>query len=92
MKGKKMNDSNSVDKRESGALLVDKREAAWLLSVCPRTIDNLIARRELPVRRIGRRVLIPRKALEQFVRRDHSTIRQDREVLVRVESTTGDNQ
>ena len=50
------------------ALLHSKLEAAAMLNVCPRTIDNLIAMKELPVRRIGRRVLIPRAALLNFAR------------------------
>ena len=57
----------------SEKILLDKKTAARLLSVSPRTIDNLIAGRELVVRRVGRRVLIPRQSLEQFARRDHMT-------------------
>jgi len=52
-------------------LLVSKRDAAGLLSLCLRSIDNLIAAKELPCRRIGRRVLIPYTALVAFARRDH---------------------
>ena len=59
-------------------ILVDKRTAARLLSLSLRTVDNLIAQRELPVRRVGRRVLIPRKALENFARRDHPTRNRER--------------
>jgi hypothetical protein len=40
-------------------ILVSKKGSAALLSVCPRTVDNLIATKQLPCRRIGRRVLIP---------------------------------
>jgi len=54
-------------------ILVSKKEAARVLSVSLRTIDNLIAAKELAVRRLGRRCLIPRTALEAFARRDHST-------------------
>jgi len=54
-------------------MLLSKREAARMLSVSLRTVDNLIACRELPARRVGRRVLIPRRALEEFARRDHPT-------------------
>ena len=54
-------------------ILVSKKEAARVLSVSPRTVDNLIAAKELAVRRVGRRCLIPRTALEAFARRDHST-------------------
>ncbi len=55
------------------ALLIARPEAARLLGVCLRTLDYLIERGELPVRRVGRRVLIPRAALEQFARRDHGS-------------------
>lgn len=55
------------------AILLDKKTVAGLLSVSVRTVDNLIARGELVCRRVGRRVLIPRQALEQFARRDHAT-------------------
>ena len=54
-------------------LLLDKREAAWVIGVSPRTIDALIANRELSVRRIGRRVLVHRDTLEDFARQNHST-------------------
>jgi helix-turn-helix protein len=52
-------------------LLVSKRDAAALLSLCLRSIDNLIAGKQLPCRRIGKRVLIPYTALVAFARRDH---------------------
>jgi excisionase family DNA binding protein len=51
-------------------LLVSKRDAAELLSLCVRTIDNLIATKRLPSRRIGKRVLIPYAALVHFARHD----------------------
>ena len=56
---------------EQTPLLVSKRDAAALLSLCVRTVDNLIATKKLPARRVGRRVLIPYTALVQFARRDH---------------------
>jgi excisionase family DNA binding protein len=52
---------------DEGKLLVSRREAAQLLSVSLRHLDGLISSRELPVRRIGRRVLIARRSLERFV-------------------------
>ena len=52
-------------------LLHSKKEASQMLNVSLRTIDNLIAFKELPARRIGRRVLIPHSALVNFVRTDH---------------------
>lgn len=60
-------------------ILVNRKEASRQLSVSLRTLDYLIKCRELwPVRRIGRRVLIPWRALEDFARRDHR-VRADRE-------------
>ena len=59
--------------KESAAdpLLVSKREAAALLGICLRSVDNYISRKELPCRRLGKRVLIPYSALVAFARRDH---------------------
>jgi excisionase family DNA binding protein len=58
---------------KSTKLLITKREAASALSVSIRTIENFIHRKELSVRRIGRRTLIPLAALEAFARRDHAS-------------------
>lgn len=54
-------------------ILVSKRDAAILLSISLRTLDSLIARRCLPVRNVGKRVLIPYSALEAFAKSDHET-------------------
>jgi excisionase family DNA binding protein len=51
-------------------LLYSKKESAQLLSLSLRTIDGLIQRKELSVRRVGRRILITRKSLEDFARRN----------------------
>lgn len=55
-------------------LLFSKREAAQILSVSIRTIENLLARKLLASRRVGRRRLIPYTALVQVARRDTPTI------------------
>jgi excisionase family DNA binding protein len=57
-------------------LLYSREEAAEMLNIGIRTLDRLIAEKELPVRRIGRRVLITRDALEKFTRKDHQTVIQ----------------
>jgi excisionase family DNA binding protein len=67
MQEEKVNPGNELIMK----LLHSKKEAALMLDVSPRTIDNLIAFKELQVRRIGRRVLIPHTALINFVRTDH---------------------
>jgi excisionase family DNA binding protein len=54
-------------------IAMTKQEAAQMLGVSLRTIDRLIALKELHVRRLGRRVLIPRAALESLMHRDHPT-------------------
>jgi excisionase family DNA binding protein len=54
-------------------LLLSKKDAASALSVSVRTVENLIARKELVARRIGGRTLVPATVLETFVKRDHET-------------------
>jgi excisionase family DNA binding protein len=54
-------------------LLSAKREAARVLGLSVRTLETLIALKELKSVRVGRRRLIPRAELERFIRRDHPT-------------------
>ena len=54
-------------------LQFSREESAEILGLSLRTLDRLIAENQLPVRRIGRRVLITRDALETFTSRDHAT-------------------
>jgi excisionase family DNA binding protein len=49
-------------------LLLSKYEAARLLGVSIRSLEHLISRQEIPTRRIGRRVLIARSAIQAFAR------------------------
>jgi excisionase family DNA binding protein len=63
-------------------ILVSKKEAARVLAVSLRTVDNLIAAKELAVRRLGRRCLIPRKSLDEFARHDHPTQPQAADILL----------
>lgn len=57
-------------------LLYTKREAAQLLSISLRSLDYLITSQQIPTRRIGRRVLLQRDAIEQFARSDHMSIHE----------------
>jgi excisionase family DNA binding protein len=66
------------EQKEGIKLLVSKKEAAAMLSVSLRTIDNLLICHELISRKVGTRRLIPLSALEAFARRDHSTQDDDR--------------
>lgn len=49
-------------------LLLSKHEAARLLGLSIRSLEHLISRKEILVRRIGRRVLIARSAVESFAK------------------------
>jgi len=52
-------------------ILYGKREAAYLLSISVRKLDYLIAQKQMIVRKIGTKVLIPKSALIEFARGDH---------------------
>ena len=54
-------------------LAFSKLEAARMLGVSLRTVDRLIAMKQLPVRRLGRRVLVPRSGLQTLLRTDRRT-------------------
>lgn len=62
-----------VLEQKSEPIVLNKQKAAEMLGVSLRTIERLIALKELQVRRLGRRVLIPRTSLENFLRSDHPT-------------------
>jgi excisionase family DNA binding protein len=51
-------------------ILYSMKEAAASLSISLSTIEQLIAQGDLAVRRIGKRVLVPRTELEKLARRD----------------------
>lgn len=52
-------------------LLVSREEAAEVLSLSIRSIDYLLASKELPFRKIGTRTMIPLSALQSFARMHH---------------------
>ena len=60
-------------------LLLSKHEAARLLGLSMRRLEHLISRGEIPIRRIGRRVLIARSAVESFAKAQNSTGNQESE-------------
>jgi excisionase family DNA binding protein len=55
-------------------LALSRKDAAIALGVSLRTLDYLLASGELRGRRIGRRIVIPKVALEAFLRHDHPTM------------------
>jgi excisionase family DNA binding protein len=62
-------------KLKSEKLLFSKSASAELLDVSIRTLENLIAAKEIPITRIGRRVVISRRALDKFAHSNHTTSR-----------------
>jgi hypothetical protein len=54
-------------------LAVSIREAATMIGVSPRSIQNFIRLKRLPARKIGRRTVILVRALEVFLRNDHES-------------------
>jgi excisionase family DNA binding protein len=52
-------------------ILLTRKEAAHLLSISVDTLDRYIVLKEIPARRVGRRVMIHRQDLERFARHDH---------------------
>jgi excisionase family DNA binding protein len=61
-------------------LLFTKREAAAMLGLSVRSVDYLLAGRELEYRKIGRKVLIPKAAILGFAKHDHQIVRSKAEV------------
>jgi excisionase family DNA binding protein len=55
-------------------MAVGVAEAARRLGVSPRTVATPLATGELSSRRIGRRRVIPVRALERFLNQDHAEI------------------
>jgi excisionase family DNA binding protein len=68
-----MPSETSIVERIPEALAMRKVDAARMLGVSLRTVDRLTALKHLPVRRLGRRVLIPRNGLQALLRADHPT-------------------
>jgi excisionase family DNA binding protein len=52
-------------------LLVSQEEAAQLLSISKRSVEYLVAQRQLSTCRIGTRALIPIEEVRKFARSDH---------------------
>jgi excisionase family DNA binding protein len=55
---------------EQTNLLEERNDAARMLRISLRKLEYLIADKKLKVVRISKRVLVPRRALEEFVRKN----------------------
>ncbi|MGH9472044.1 MAG: helix-turn-helix domain-containing protein [Terriglobales bacterium] len=51
-------------------LLVTKQQAAQMLAVSVRTVEKLLAQKQLAYRKLGKRTLIPYSAVAQLARHD----------------------
>jgi excisionase family DNA binding protein len=56
---------------EGPRLLYTRKEAARQLSISVRSLDYLIATKQLATRRLGKRVMIPHSELVRFARAHH---------------------
>ena len=65
---KKMLETAEQTAPSAARLLLSKTEAAWTVNISLRKLDYLIAEKELGGRRIGSRVLVPRRDLERYAR------------------------
>jgi len=59
---------------EKEKILFDRKSAAAAISLSIRGLDYLISLGKIRVRRLGKRVLIPREELERFARKDTERI------------------
>lgn len=75
-------------KQEVEKILLSKRDCANALSLSVRTVENLIARKELIARRVGRRTLVLASSLQAFARRDHASPSQPKPVGTPRDETT----
>lgn len=55
----------------SARMLYDRKEGARQLSISVRSLDYLIAGKELETRRIGKKVLIPHASLVRYAQGNH---------------------
>jgi len=62
-----------MDAKQNPPLLVGIAEAAALLGVSTRTVQNLIFGKKLIARKIGRRTLLSYRSLVELARRDTPT-------------------
>ena len=67
----KRNSPRKANVSPEARLLVSREEAAEILSLSVRSIDYLLASKELPFRKIGTRTMIPSSALQSFARSNH---------------------
>lgn len=72
-----MSETTNVEWDPEAPLLLTREQVAKLLGVSPRTVNNLLARRELARVKIGSRTLVRRSSIEAFLKKpNHPTVPQ----------------
>jgi hypothetical protein len=66
----------AADDREVTKMLYSRRDAAFALSISIRSLDYIIAAKQLKFRKIGKKILIPAGELTRYARADHSCLTQ----------------
>ena len=69
----RMSKTPEVSQPERSPFLISKREAARLLSVSIRTVENYLAGKELVARHVGGRTLVDFNSVKKFASRDHAS-------------------
>jgi hypothetical protein len=58
-------------------ILYDRKSAAFALSISVRSLDYLIANKQLNTRKLGKKIMIPHAELVRFARADHHSLTAD---------------
>ena len=61
---------------EVAKYLYTRKEASYSIGVSIRTIDYLLANKQLKFRKCGKKILIPTSELSRWARADHETLTQ----------------
>lgn len=67
----------SADTPPIAKILYDRKSAAFALSICVRSLDYLIANKQLNTLRLGKKVMISHSELMRFSRSNHLRLTQD---------------
>jgi hypothetical protein len=68
--------SASADTTPIPKLLYSRKDAAFALSISIRSLDYIIAARQLKFRKDGKKILIPAGELSRYARADHAALTQ----------------
>jgi hypothetical protein len=61
----------AADPQPLQKFLYSRKESAWSLGISCRSLDYLIANKQLSFRKLGKKVMIPATELSRFAKMDH---------------------